>query len=105
PQTTGSIDQTYTPSNRFRELALTGRKLTHQLATTISTNPHKHSHPTTNNTAPPHTGDTPKGVNKVTAVHSGRETPGPIPNPEAKPASANDTTQPGWKSRTPPNTI
>src|ERR1700737_1427406 len=36
--------------------------------------------------------------------HSDRETPGPIPNPEAKPASADDTTQPGWKSRTPPNT-
>ena len=48
---------------------------------------------------------TQKRVNKVTAVHSGRETPGPIPNPEAKPASADDTTQPGWKSRTPPNTI
>ena len=43
-------------------------------------------------------------MNRVTAVHSGRETPGPIPNPEAKPASADDTTQPGWKSRTPPNT-
>ena len=27
-----------------------------------------------------------------------------MPNPEAKPASADDTTQPGWKSRTPPNT-
>src|ERR1700737_2677401 len=36
--------------------------------------------------------------------NSDRETPGPIPNPEAKPASADDTTQPGWKSRTPPNT-
>ena len=61
----------------------------------------------TDNTAPhhqthshPHT-----GVDKSYGGHSGRETPGPIPNPEAKPASADDTTQPGWKSRTPPNTI
>ena len=36
-------------------------------------------------------------MNTVTAVHSGRETPGPIPNPEAKPASADDTTHPGGK--------
>src|SRR5690606_15477793 len=36
--------------------------------------------------------------------HSGRETPGPIPNPEAKPASA-DGTAPARvrESRTPPN--
>ena len=37
--------------------------------------------------------------------HSDRETPGPIPNPEAKPVSA-DGTAPDrvWESRTPPNT-
>jgi hypothetical protein len=37
--------------------------------------------------------------------HSGGETPGHIPNPEAKPSSA-DGTAPGrvWESRTPPNT-
>ena len=36
--------------------------------------------------------------------HSGRETPGPIPNPEVKPASANGTaTDRLWESRTPPN--
>ena len=37
--------------------------------------------------------------------HSGRETPGPIPNPEAKPDSA-DGTAPArvWESRTPPST-
>ena len=55
-------------------------------------------HPTTKHTFTPH-------VKKSYGGHSGRETPGPIPNPEAKPASADDTTQPGWKSRTPPNTI
>src|SRR5690606_19588636 len=63
--------------------------------------------PPPNNNHPPHQntpGGTHKQKNKVTAVHSDRETPGPIPNPEAKPASADDTTQPGWKSRTPPNT-
>ncbi len=36
--------------------------------------------------------------------HSGRETPGPIPNPEAKPASADGTAPEGvWESRTPPD--
>src|SRR5262249_55419264 len=56
-------------------------------------------------TAPhPTTKTHPNQQNRVTAVHSDRETPGPIPNPEAKPASADDTTQHGWKSRTPPNT-
>ena len=36
--------------------------------------------------------------------HSDRETPGPIPNPEVKPASADGTaTERLWESRTPPN--
>ena len=36
--------------------------------------------------------------------HSGQETPGPIPNPEVKPASANGTAPDRmWESRTPPN--
>ena len=39
----------------------------------------------------------------VSVVDSGRETPGPIPNPEAKPAR-DDGTAPGrvWESRLPP---
>jgi hypothetical protein len=38
--------------------------------------------------------------------HSDRETPGPIPNPEVKPASANGTAPDRmWESRTPPNTL
>src|SRR5699024_11580930 len=37
--------------------------------------------------------------------HSGRETPGPIPNPEAKPASADGTALVRvWECRSPPNT-
>ena len=37
--------------------------------------------------------------------HCARETPGPIPNPEAKPCSADGTAPEGvWESRTPPNT-
>ena len=36
--------------------------------------------------------------------HSDRETPGPIPNPEVKPASADGTApERWWESRTPPN--
>src|SRR3954469_3451823 len=36
--------------------------------------------------------------------YSVRETPGPIPNPEAKPDSADGTATEGlWESRTPPN--
>src|SRR3954463_2476124 len=37
--------------------------------------------------------------------HSGGETPGNIPNPEAKPTSADGTApETVWESRTPPNT-
>src|SRR5204863_10165427 len=37
--------------------------------------------------------------------HSGGETPGHIPNPEAKPSSADGTApERVWESRTPPNT-
>src|SRR3954452_20642361 len=36
--------------------------------------------------------------------HGERETPGPIPNPEAKPPSADGTApETGWESRTPPD--
>ena len=35
--------------------------------------------------------------------HSGGETPGPIPNPEVKPSSADGTALvTGWESRSPP---
>src|SRR3954462_7502318 len=38
--------------------------------------------------------------------HSGQETPGPIPNPEVKPASPNGTAPDRmWESRTPPNNL
>src|SRR5438093_2491543 len=36
--------------------------------------------------------------------HSGGETPGPIPNPEVKPSSADGTAlETGWESRSPPD--
>ena len=42
---------------------------------------------------------------RVTAAIARRETPGSIPNPEAKPLSADGTAlETGWESRTPPNT-
>lgn len=42
-------------------------------------------------------------VDRFAAVNSVGETPGPIPNPEAKPYSANGTaTDRMWESRTPP---
>jgi hypothetical protein len=38
--------------------------------------------------------------------HSGGETPGPIPNPEVKPSSADGTArEAGWESRSPPRLL
>src|SRR5436305_13020337 len=43
--------------------------------------------------------------NRCHGGHSGGETPGHIPNPEAKPSSADGTApERVWESRTPPNT-
>jgi hypothetical protein len=43
-------------------------------------------------------------VENVSVVYSGGETPGHIPNPEAKPASADGTAlEMVWESRTPPD--
>src|SRR6476620_9878344 len=43
-------------------------------------------------------------VERVTAAIAKRETPGPIPNPEVKPVSADGTaTERLWESRTPPD--
>ena len=42
-------------------------------------------------------------MNKFCGGHSGSDTPGSIPNPEAKPASADGTALEGvWESKTPP---
>ena len=51
----------------------------------------------------PHAGRPGTHPKDVSVVDSGGETPGPIPNPEAKPARA-DGTAPGreWESRLPP---
>ena len=52
-----------------------------------------------------HTHVWPGLVSQSYGGHSGRETPGPIPNPEAKPASADGTALARvWESRSPPNT-
>src|SRR6202011_6415250 len=56
----------------------------HNIHNTQTTAPHHQITP------PPTKGGTTEKVNRGTAVHSDRETPGPIPNPEAKPASADD---------------
>jgi hypothetical protein len=57
---------------------------------------------TTTNQHPPHTVG--QGEQKRYGGHSDRETPGPIPNPEVKPASADGTaTERLWESRTPPD--
>ena len=43
-------------------------------------------------------------VERVTAAIAKRETPGPIPNPEVKPFSADGTaTARLWETRTPPD--
>ena len=43
-------------------------------------------------------------VERVTAAIAKRETPGPIPNPEVKPFSADGTAiERLWESRTPPD--
>src|SRR5437867_8802145 len=40
----------------------------------------------------------------VSGGHGGGETPGPIPNPEVKPSSADGTAlETGWESRSPPD--
>src|SRR4028118_938442 len=56
--------------------------------------------------APPGAGCVPVGwaCSQCYGGHGERETPGPIPNPEAKPLSADGTAlETGWESRTPPD--
>ena len=56
---------------------------------------------------PPHTRGSPVVVSRQSyGGHSERETPGPIPNPEVKPFSADGTaTARSWESRTPPDIL
>ena len=80
-----------TNTNQHRNASIL-RYLTHHTTPTTTGDPNQRGHnsvwPTTTN---------------VSVVDSGGETPGPIPNPEAKPARA-DGTAPGrvWESRLPP---
>ena len=49
-------------------------------------------------------GAPPSGVRDRAGGHGGRETPGPIPNPEVKPSSADGTARGSvWESRRPPD--
>ena len=72
--------------------------LTHHTTTNVATQIHNYIPAHTTNVCDHDT--TPKGVS---VVDSGGETPGPIPNPEAKPTRA-DGTAPGrvWESKLPP---
>ena len=65
-------------------------------------------HNTTTNTHPlcnpQHTTTHPNTSIRLSVVTAERETPGPIPNPEAKPSSADGTApERVWESRTPPD--
>jgi hypothetical protein len=55
---------------------------------------------TPTNTNQPHNNT--KNLWGVAAVTAERETPGPIPNPDVKPSSADGTAHTVWESRTPP---
>ncbi len=55
-------------------------------------------------TGNPGQGAPPSGVRDRAGGHGGRETPGPIPNPEVKPSSADGTARGSvWESRKPPD--
>ncbi len=55
-------------------------------------------------TGNPGPGAPPSGVRDRAGGHGGRETPGPIPNPEVKPSSADGTARGSvWESRRPPD--
>ena len=101
---------THTPTNK-------NHRATTRATKTASTTQNLNQQPTQQTH---HTTPTPTPVDMRVAVtrvqqhngspryggHSGRETPGPIPNPEVKPASANGTAPDRmWESRTPPNKL
>src|SRR3954452_504664 len=94
---------------------LIGRGLVTHTPTTRTT-PHQKRvhHPESEPTNPPPTKRGPQGYtcsqqNNGSPRYggkSGQKTPGPIPNPEVKPASANGTAPDRmWESRTPPNNL
>src|SRR5882724_9976666 len=61
---------------------------------------HPHPHPPTRGRA----NGAGREVPQSCGCHGGGETPGPIPNPEAKPTSADGTAgETRWESRTPPH--
>ena len=95
---------------------LIGRGLVPQTLNQTYKTPRVHNQSTINtidNKTTAWTTTTPVNTTRGTVVdrksyggHSERETPGPIPNPEVKPFSADGTaTERLWESRTPPDMI
>ena len=78
---------------------------THNCALTASTIRYPKKHTTPQPKKGRGNNRTPKlGCRFVTVVIANRETPGPIPNPEVKPFSADGTAHASvWESKTPPN--
>ena len=112
PVLIGRTLATQTPNTTNKQLADHGASTTQKQDTTPSSNT------VTANTQRVHTIQPPppptpqnKGTRQWSnrgsqsyGGHSDRETPGPIPNPEVKPASADGTaTERLWESRTPPD--
>ena len=94
---TGTNNQYKQPRKQSRKTKNTN---THVVHYAISDTPH-----TRTNVRVHHKTRIEQALNNRVGGDSGWETPGPIPNPEAKPTHA-DGTAPGrmWESRTPPTT-
>ena len=93
PPTDHGVDRPELEAQQWVQVTGTNRPKTYQQqnSCTASTAQYLKQHtPTPTNQG----GDT---VSHRYGGHSDRETPGPIPNPEAKPASADDTTHTGGK--------
>src|SRR2546423_638403 len=93
PPTDHGVDRPEMEARQRVKLTGTNRPRTYHNTTT-------NTHPLCN---PQHTTTHPNTSIRLSVVTAERETPGPIPNPEAKPSSA-DGTAPDrmWESRTPP---
>src|SRR6478609_6455733 len=103
----GLVPTTYTTTHTVHVRPRTQRTHTHaprcQHVRVHYAVPNQQTHPT--HAAPTRVGGSWfERVERVTAAIAKRETPGPIPNPEVKPFSADGTaTERLWESRTPPD--
>ena len=92
----GLVTQTLNQNHKHTTHCMLASTTTHHTTPT----PPRLGHTTTTQ----HAGQ--RGVHKSYGGHSERETPGPIPNPEVKPFSADGTaTERLWESRTPPDIL